>query len=160
MTSKHSGLKIECASENYYFHFSTKTYIVATQKNRLNETVLLSTQNRWIVISFSDKYAFGPPDRVCKWKKIISHQNICCEHPQHLFKLMGRKIMPIFGGTASTGFFSIHYLPTFLNFKNAYLSYIEKVCILFFVKHFFWTLCILETPKLVFWQWRPRWNAA
>ena len=26
-------------------HFSTKTYVVGTQKNRLNETVLLSTQN-------------------------------------------------------------------------------------------------------------------
>ena len=27
------------------FYFSTKTYVVGTQKNRLNETVLLSTQN-------------------------------------------------------------------------------------------------------------------
>ena len=26
-------------------NFSTKTYVVGTQKNRLNETVLLSTQN-------------------------------------------------------------------------------------------------------------------
>ena len=28
-----------------YFDFSTKTYVVGTQKNSLNETVLLSTQN-------------------------------------------------------------------------------------------------------------------
>ena len=28
------------------FYFSTKTYVVGTQKNRLNETVLLSTQNK------------------------------------------------------------------------------------------------------------------
>ena len=38
--------------ENYNFHFSTKTYVVGTQKNRLNETVLLSTQNtcfNWLV---------------------------------------------------------------------------------------------------------------
>ena len=28
-----------------YFYFSTKTYVVGTQKNRLNETVLLSTHN-------------------------------------------------------------------------------------------------------------------
>ena len=28
-------------------YFSTKTYVVGTQKNRLNETVLLSTQNTW-----------------------------------------------------------------------------------------------------------------
>ena len=34
-----------CVTENYFSHFSTKTYVVGTQKNRLNETVLLSTQN-------------------------------------------------------------------------------------------------------------------
>ena len=28
-----------------FSYFSTKTYVVGTQKNRLNETVLLSTQN-------------------------------------------------------------------------------------------------------------------
>ena len=31
--------------ENYFLYFSTKTYVVGTQKNRLNERVLLSTQN-------------------------------------------------------------------------------------------------------------------
>ena len=31
--------------KNYFSHFSTKTYVVGTQKNRLNETVLLNTQN-------------------------------------------------------------------------------------------------------------------
>ena len=32
--------------ENYYFsYFSSQTYVVGTQKNRLNETVLLSTDN-------------------------------------------------------------------------------------------------------------------
>ena len=35
----------ECLIENHFFYFSTKTYVVGTQKNRLNETVLLSTQN-------------------------------------------------------------------------------------------------------------------
>ena len=30
----------------HFFIFSSKTYIVGTQKNRLNETVLMSTQNR------------------------------------------------------------------------------------------------------------------
>ena len=38
--------------KNYYLHFSSKTYAAGTQKNRLNETVLLSTQNtylnRWV----------------------------------------------------------------------------------------------------------------
>ena len=33
--------------EKYYLNFSTKTYIVGTQKNRFNETVHLSTQNRF-----------------------------------------------------------------------------------------------------------------
>ena len=28
-----------------FSYFSTKTYVVGTQKNRLNESVLLSTQN-------------------------------------------------------------------------------------------------------------------
>ena len=28
------------------FHFSTKTYVVATQKNRFNETGFLSAQNK------------------------------------------------------------------------------------------------------------------
>ena len=32
--------------ENYFSYFSTKTYAVGTQKNRLDETVLLSTQNK------------------------------------------------------------------------------------------------------------------
>ena len=32
-------------TENYFFYFSIKTYVVDTQKNHLNETVLLSTQN-------------------------------------------------------------------------------------------------------------------
>ena len=31
--------------ENNSSYFLTKTYVVGTQKNRLNETVLLSTQN-------------------------------------------------------------------------------------------------------------------
>ena len=32
-------------TKNYFSYFSTKTYVVGTQKNRLIETVLLSTQN-------------------------------------------------------------------------------------------------------------------
>ena len=31
--------------KQYFSYFSTKTYVVGTQKNRLNETVLLNTQN-------------------------------------------------------------------------------------------------------------------
>ena len=35
----------ECVTKHYLFYFSSKTYVVGTQKNRLNETVLLSTKN-------------------------------------------------------------------------------------------------------------------
>ena len=35
----------ECVMNIYFSYFSTKTYVVGTQMNRLNETVLLSTQN-------------------------------------------------------------------------------------------------------------------
>ena len=40
-------IRLQWVIENYisYMYFSTKTYVVGTQKNRLNETVLLSTQN-------------------------------------------------------------------------------------------------------------------
>ena len=31
--------------KNYVSYFSSKTYVIGSQKNRLNETVLLSTQN-------------------------------------------------------------------------------------------------------------------
>ena len=36
--------KYDCI-KNQFCYFSTKTYVVGTQKNRLNETILLSTQN-------------------------------------------------------------------------------------------------------------------
>ena len=38
-----TGLSLRVRVKNNYF--STKTYVVGTQKNRLNETVLLSSQN-------------------------------------------------------------------------------------------------------------------
>ena len=40
-----TGLQLRVRNENLIFYFSTKTYVVGTQKNRLNETVLLGTQN-------------------------------------------------------------------------------------------------------------------
>ena len=40
-----TGLPIRVLLENCFLYFSSKTYVVGTQKNRLNETVLLSTQN-------------------------------------------------------------------------------------------------------------------
>ena len=40
-----SGPQIRVGNWNLFSYFSTKTYVVGTQKNRLDETVLLSTQN-------------------------------------------------------------------------------------------------------------------
>ena len=40
-----SGPQIRLRSRNYFSYFSSKTYVVGTQKNCLNETVLLSTLN-------------------------------------------------------------------------------------------------------------------
>ena len=37
--------RLEWVLENYFSYFSAKTYVVGTQKNHLNKTVLLSTQN-------------------------------------------------------------------------------------------------------------------
>ena len=36
---------VRCVPKKLFSYFSIKTYVVGTQKNRLNETVLLSTQN-------------------------------------------------------------------------------------------------------------------
>ena len=36
-------------TENYFSYFSTKTYVVGAQKNRLDETVLMSTQNTCLI---------------------------------------------------------------------------------------------------------------
>ena len=46
----------ECILKIYFLYFSSKTYVVGTQKNSLNETVLFSTQNTclnwWVRKSF------------------------------------------------------------------------------------------------------------
>ena len=41
----HKDFKQECVTKNLFSYFSTKTYVVGIQKNCLNKTVLLSTQN-------------------------------------------------------------------------------------------------------------------
>ena len=39
------AFSLECVPNFFFFNFSTKIYVVGTQKNRLNEAALLSTQN-------------------------------------------------------------------------------------------------------------------
>ena len=41
-----------------FFYFWTKTYVVGTQKNRLNETFLLSTQNIGFDLWLRKNYKF------------------------------------------------------------------------------------------------------
>ena len=36
---------LQSAYQNFFSYFSTKTYVVGTERNRLDETVLLNTQN-------------------------------------------------------------------------------------------------------------------
>ena len=47
---------LRVCNEKLIFLFSTKTYVVGTQKNCLNETVLLSTQN--IILKLMGKKIF------------------------------------------------------------------------------------------------------
>ena len=44
MNDSRLGIKIRVGKYEFIY-FSTKTYVVGTQKNRLNETVLLSSHN-------------------------------------------------------------------------------------------------------------------
>ena len=44
-SDSHTDLQIRVCTEIFFSYFSTKTYVVGTQKNRLIEAVLLSTQN-------------------------------------------------------------------------------------------------------------------
>ena len=50
---------VKSVCQNIIFLFLNKTYVVDTQKNRLNETVLLSTQNmclNWLVRKYLQFY--------------------------------------------------------------------------------------------------------
>ena len=64
------GFSCDCVPNNQLSYFSTKTYVVGTQKNHLNETVLLSTQN----ICLNDGY-----ENICnfKIKKKFSYLDLC-----------------------------------------------------------------------------------
>ena len=59
LTGYLKAFRKECVSKNEFSYFCTKTYVVGTQKNHLNETLLLSTQkkcfNLWL--RYSQFYA-------------------------------------------------------------------------------------------------------
>ena len=82
-----STINIQCVNEIYFSYFSTKTYSVGTQKNCLNEAVLLSplTYKMKLFIShfYMDK---GPGMGVLSWSVAWEHLVLdkyclyCC-HP-------------------------------------------------------------------------------
>ena len=43
---RYDGQDISANYKSYFSYFSTQTYVVGTQKNRLNETVHLSVKNK------------------------------------------------------------------------------------------------------------------
>ena len=45
LVGREAGPQIRVRNWIFFSYFSTETYVVGTQKNSLNETVLLSTQN-------------------------------------------------------------------------------------------------------------------
>ena len=53
-----------------FSYFSTKTYVVGTQKNRFNETVLLSTQNIFLKL-WVRKYLQFYTENVCLFKPMF-----------------------------------------------------------------------------------------
>ena len=65
----------ECILENYFLHFSPKAYVVGTQKNHLNETVLLSTQNICLKI-WVRKYLQFYAEKFCLSKPMYT-VNLC-----------------------------------------------------------------------------------
>ena len=46
ITMNSASLQIRVCNQELIFLFLNETYVVGTQKNRLHETVLLSTQNK------------------------------------------------------------------------------------------------------------------
>ena len=53
-----SGLQIRVRLENCFLHFSSKTYVVGTQKNHLNETFFEHPKDMFIKMSKKEKYHF------------------------------------------------------------------------------------------------------
>ena len=55
-------------SRNYFSYFSTKTYVVGTQKNRLNETILLSSKKHMFKLIDKKLSTFLHPNVLLIWR--------------------------------------------------------------------------------------------
>ena len=60
----------ECVTEKYISYLLTKTYVVGTQKNRLNETVLFTTQSIYLKLLVR-KYIQFYAENFCLSKPMI-----------------------------------------------------------------------------------------
>ena len=71
-------MKFGQALESYFSYFSTKTYVVGTQKNRLNKTVLLSTQNICLDYWVKKTIAFLRSIFLLNWAYAVSRELVGC----------------------------------------------------------------------------------
>ena len=77
-----SGLKLRVRTIKYFSYFKTKTYVVGTQKNRLNETVLLSTQNICYNLWVRGYWQFYA-ENLCLSEPMHCVYLDLCRNPQH-----------------------------------------------------------------------------
>ena len=75
------GLK-ECVIKYLFSYFSTKTYVVGAQKNCLNETVLLSTQNKCLNLWLRKYSQFYAQDFCVSVNLCNNNLNIPASYPE------------------------------------------------------------------------------
>ena len=94
-----------------FSYFSTKTYVVGTQKNLLNETVLLSTQNiclnfcvRKYLHFYAEKFCLSKPVHTLIWRFVLSLNLVC------IFDMMCQWTVFSSGGELSSQSFLVNCL--------------------------------------------------
>ena len=70
-----------CVTENYFSYISAKTDVVGTQKNRLIESVLLSTQNMFRLLG-KKIIAFLGSKTLLNWTYVVWVQTVCKDYQQ------------------------------------------------------------------------------
>ena len=71
--------------KKYFSYFSTKTYVVSTQKNRLNETVLLSTQKHMLKLIGKETNAILDSETILIWTYVLFCNYLADEERAGLF---------------------------------------------------------------------------
>ena len=91
--------------KNMFVYFSTKTYVVGIQKNCLNETVLLSTQNiclkLWVRKFYAENFCLSKPMRTFHMQTLETL--IRWRNMQHLIWVFNVCICPKEGGLVYIG---------------------------------------------------------